>query len=329
LIVASVPKPPAPPAPPPALPNSFGLIYTGSAAEIAKKMEEDIRFYNRMANDPGENPNMRLFARREASRLHRLLHPNTPTIGPAMSAGERAVVAAEDAARERWRLGLEARMTVMPFGGPAILASNLGYSNEVVEGWLRMGQAAGDMAAAHVALPRAAPGIPPAPVVGRIPRRYSGRVQKPGDNYPHERPPKPAGGGGSSAGANGAYINPRPKMSNAEVRAWYDQRTKEIKAEGERMEREGVPQQQRAERLHEMRHDARMQARSMMRNPNDVRGLEIRDAWTYGNKNGPTFDELLSQKMSQGMSRAEALDKIIVGASRPDAGYHAAAGIKP
>ena len=72
-----------------------------------------------------------------------------------------------------------------------------------------------------------------------------------------------------------------------------------------------------------MRHEARVNARFMMQNPEEVSALQARDMERYGNPDGPTFDYLVKKNTDAGLSLEEAYQSIIDSSSRTDTRYNA------
>ncbi|MGW4720210.1 hypothetical protein [Nocardia sp. NPDC004260] len=107
--------------------------------------------------------------------------------------------------------------------------------------------------------------------------------------------------------------------SNVEVRRWYKDQVAKIPALDERWSRQGVSVEERARRAAEIRHAARLRARAMMSNPNEVRALRARDLHVYGNPDGPTFDHLVRKAHAAGRTGDDAYTYIIGSSSRTNA----------
>lgn len=75
----------------------------------------------------------------------------------------------------------------------------------------------------------------------------------------------------------------------------------------------GVGVEERALRAWRIRHEARLQARSMMENPAEVEDLRERDRRLYGNPDGPTFDQLVQEGYQRGLRQDEVYERIISG----------------
>ena len=62
-----------------------------------------------------------------------------------------------------------------------------------------------------------------------------------------------------------------------------------------------------------IRHEARLQARSMMENRDEIEDLRERDRRLYGNPDGPTFDQLVQEGRRRGLREDEVYEGIIGG----------------
>lgn len=108
-------------------------------------------------------------------------------------------------------------------------------------------------------------------------------------------------------------------QTNCEIRLWYNYQVVAIGKINEKWEKDGIDLETRAHKAYELRHEARVNARFMMQNPVEVKGLQARDMAKYGNPNGPTFDYLLNKNMNEkGMTKEEAFQSIIDSSSRTD-----------
>lgn len=110
----------------------------------------------------------------------------------------------------------------------------------------------------------------------------------------------------------------KPK-TNAEIRRWYLQRVATIPEFNKQWIEQGVAIQERAERAWNIRHEARLQARSMMSDPNEVELLRARDFHKYGNPDGPTFSFLVERLQAIGIEGDAVYEIIIDGSYRTDA----------
>jgi hypothetical protein len=103
-------------------------------------------------------------------------------------------------------------------------------------------------------------------------------------------------------------------MTNREVRDWYLHQTATIEDLDKRWILEGCSFEQRARRAWKIRHDARLTARSMMTDPEEVELLRKRDLLVYGNADGPTFEQLVKSQEDAGLRGDAAYLAIIRGA---------------
>ena len=110
--------------------------------------------------------------------------------------------------------------------------------------------------------------------------------------------------------------------TNCDIRLWYNYQVVAIGKINERWEQEGIPLKKRAEDAFEIRHHARINARFMMQDKSQVKGLQARDQAKYGNPNGPTFEYLVKKNTDKGKSLDEAYQSIIDSSSRTDRGYN-------
>lgn len=111
--------------------------------------------------------------------------------------------------------------------------------------------------------------------------------------------------------------------TNCEIRLWYNFQVVAIGKINEKWEKDGLDLKTRAKKAYEMRHEARVNARFMMQNPLEVKGLQARDLAKYGNPNGPTFEYLVKKNTDMGASLDEAYQSIIDSSSRTDSKYNA------
>jgi hypothetical protein len=122
----------------------------------------------------------------------------------------------------------------------------------------------------------------------------------------------------------GQRLNPetgrlkKPQRSNAEIRDWYLQRNAEIEGMDAQWAAEGRSLEQRARAAHDVRHEARMRARSMMNDPREVADLRARDMAKYGNPDGPTFDQLVASGRAKGKSDEAVHQDIVASSQRTD-----------
>lgn len=119
----------------------------------------------------------------------------------------------------------------------------------------------------------------------------------------------------------------QPK-SNEEIRQWYSDTVDKIPDLNEQWIAEGVSVEERAKRAHDIRHDARVKAREMMQNKQEVADLQARDAEKYGNPDGPTFEYLVEKNRQKGLEGDAVYEAIIGSANRTNREYNEKYGVK-
>lgn len=103
-------------------------------------------------------------------------------------------------------------------------------------------------------------------------------------------------------------------MTNAEIRAWYQNQVSNIDDLNRAWIAVGLGARERAHRAWEIRHEARVQARSMMEDAAEVEQLRARDKALYGNPDGPTFANLVKAHRRSGATLRDAYERILRGA---------------
>jgi len=111
----------------------------------------------------------------------------------------------------------------------------------------------------------------------------------------------------------------RVALTNREVREWYLNEVAGIPELNRQWEAEGASLPDRARRAWEIRHRARVAARAMMADPAEAAALGKRDVTKYGNPDGPTFDQLLTEATGRGLSDEQAYLAILESSIRTDA----------
>lgn len=107
--------------------------------------------------------------------------------------------------------------------------------------------------------------------------------------------------------------------TNAEIRQWYLERVATIPDLNQEWIEQGLSARERAEAAWRIRHEARLQARSMMTNPAEVELLRARDMAKYGSLDGPTFDFLVERLREAGLAGNEVYEAIIDHSYQTDA----------
>lgn len=104
------------------------------------------------------------------------------------------------------------------------------------------------------------------------------------------------------------------KRSNKEVRQWYNDEVATIDAKNEEWIKAGLSAEDRAHKAYDIRHNARISARKMMRSEAQVKKLQKRDQEKYGNPDGPTFEYLYAKNKAKGLE-GDAIYEAIIGSS--------------
>ena len=190
-------------------------------------------------------------------------------------------------------------------------------------------------------LPRKPP--PPSPRIGKAvpakpPKGNSSSTTSPPASLPQSPPVQPLGDG--YTGYTGADRTPsrRPSTpsnttkqvqgpdasgakkptSNEDIRKWYLDKVNTIPELDTKWAVEGVPLPERARRAVEIRHNARLEARNMMKDPQEVEMLRARDLAKYGNPDGPTFDQLVEKAQANGHQGDEVWKELLGSSNRTD-----------
>lgn len=90
---------------------------------------------------------------------------------------------------------------------------------------------------------------------------------------------------------------------------------------------QGVSLADRAHAAWQMRHDARLLARAMMKDEAEVEALRARDQEKYGNPEGPTFEYLVEKGKKDGKADDAVYEGIIASASKTNPDINAALGL--
>ena len=125
----------------------------------------------------------------------------------------------------------------------------------------------------------------------------------------------------SEAGSQEAILVSVPQ-TDCEIRIWYNYQVVAISVINEYWIEQGIGLEERAKRAFELRHQARINARFMMKDKAAVKMLQKRDMTKYGNPDGPTFDYLMEKNTKNGLSQEEAYESIIQSASRTSKVYN-------
>ncbi|HEY6806570.1 MAG TPA: hypothetical protein VI306_23535 [Pyrinomonadaceae bacterium] len=100
-------------------------------------------------------------------------------------------------------------------------------------------------------------------------------------------------------------------MTNTQVRQWYKDEVGRISSLNLSWIAKGEGAERRARKAWQMRHTARLKARDMMENPEEVQLLRKRDLAKYGNSDGPTFEYLVDYWSRFGLQGDKIYEAII------------------
>ncbi len=121
-------------------------------------------------------------------------------------------------------------------------------------------------------------------------------------------------------------VNDAPK-TNAEIRKWYLEQVAQIPELDEQWLANGFSAKERAKRAWQIRHEARLEARKMMANAEEVEMLRARDIAEYGNEDGPTFEFLIDECRKAGLKGNAIFEAIIKGSYRTNKGVNEKLGL--
>ncbi len=110
--------------------------------------------------------------------------------------------------------------------------------------------------------------------------------------------------------------------TNAEIRLWYNHQVVIIPTLNAEWINEGVNAEERAQRAYHIRHTARIHARLLMRDKDEVNDLRERDMKKYGNPDGPTFPYLIEKNCRKGLSGDSIFEEIVKSSSRTSAEFN-------
>ncbi|MFD3511039.1 hypothetical protein, partial [Nocardia sp. NPDC058666] len=102
------------------------------------------------------------------------------------------------------------------------------------------------------------------------------------------------------------------------ARQWYNAELRKASPLDKAWEDAGVSLEERARRLQEVRHRARLDSRDMMKSRLGVRWLQFRDLRKYRNKDGPTFDGMVRRREKAGLSGDRLHQSIIDSFDKTD-----------
>ena len=117
--------------------------------------------------------------------------------------------------------------------------------------------------------------------------------------------------------------------TNAEIRKWYLEQVAQIPELNEQWLAQGLLTKERARKAWQIRHDARLRAREMMADLDEVEDLKQRDLAEYGNEEGPTFEFLVQEWRDAGLKGNAVYVAIIEGAHRTNRDINQKLGLRP
>jgi hypothetical protein len=118
-------------------------------------------------------------------------------------------------------------------------------------------------------------------------------------------------------------------QTNEQIRQWYNDQVSVIPALNRQWLKDGLSAEERAHRAQDIRHAARIKARELMANKQEVADLQARDREKYGNPDGPGFDQLVRMNRNKGLDGDAVYEEIIKSASRTSKDYNNKYGVKP
>lgn len=127
---------------------------------------------------------------------------------------------------------------------------------------------------------------------------------------------------------NKASVTEATLKTNAEIRQWYNATVDKIPKLNEQWIQEGISLEERAKKAHEIRHCARLAARAMMPNLQEIAALHARDQEKYGNPDGPTFAYLVEKNRAKGLQGEAVYTDIINSSDRTNKEYNEKYGVK-
>ncbi len=117
-------------------------------------------------------------------------------------------------------------------------------------------------------------------------------------------------------------------QTNAEIRLWYNHQVVIIPTLNTGWINEGVSAKERAQRAYDIRHRARIYARLLMQDKEEVDMLRKRDMEKYGNPEGPTWLYLIEKNRQKGLTDDKLYEEIVKSSSRTSAEYNTRFGIE-
>jgi hypothetical protein len=105
------------------------------------------------------------------------------------------------------------------------------------------------------------------------------------------------------------------ELRNKLIRKWYFRRVHKIPKLNRKWLKQGLSARDRARKAWEIRHQARLKARQMMKRE-EAEPLRLRDGERYGNPDGPTFEQIFKKYEDLGYEGDDIYEQIIQSSSR-------------
>jgi len=121
-------------------------------------------------------------------------------------------------------------------------------------------------------------------------------------------------------------VTDAPK-TNAEIRKWYLAQVALIVELNKQWLAQGLSVRTRGEKAWRFRRDARLAARAMMADPQEVEMLRARDIVEYGSEDGPPFEFLVKECRDAGLKGNAVYAAIIEGSYRTNRGVNRNLGL--
>jgi len=118
------------------------------------------------------------------------------------------------------------------------------------------------------------------------------------------------------------------EWANTEIRAHYNAMIANIPQLDQQWIEAGLSAEQRAQKAHHIRHNARITCRAMMGNADEIKDLQERDTKKYGNPDGPTFEYLVAKAKKDGLTGDAVYEAIIGSANRSNAEVNKKFGVE-
>ncbi len=126
----------------------------------------------------------------------------------------------------------------------------------------------------------------------------------------------------SSKGKKDADVLVAVPITDCEIRIWYNYQVVAISELNKNWIQQKIDLKTRAFKAYKLRHNARVNARFMMKNKDSVKALQVRDMKKYGNPDGPTFEQLMEKCSKKGFTTDKCYQDIIISSSRVSTVYN-------